>query len=162
MWSNLMMAVASSLVPGFGFLGCIVDYVASDDAESGKRFLVELATTLLPSNFLIDLGASIATEVFFGSQISDAAREIVPHNEHALRCSRCGNITNYYVRGDGRLLCSNCIAVEVGRKVNYADKVHILRRGVYLVHAELDSRILTSRRLRGNPLGGRTLTGREL
>jgi hypothetical protein len=170
MWSDLVMAMASSMVPGFGLLANIVDYITSDDPNSsaGTRFIAELVTTNLPGGFLTSLATNIAIDILLGSQLSTAIDEVTPYNEIVLLCNGCRASTHYYARKSSRILCSRCLTAEVGNTVHHKDKVFVLKNGVYQLHSELKvanelyGRNLRSKTLLENSLQGRTLKGRRL
>jgi hypothetical protein len=156
MWDNLMMATLSSLCPPIGLIGSIAGYIASDEPNAGKRFLVDLATMNLPGGFVKDFLVNAASDVFFGNEMSTAVHRITPYNPIILECFHCGKSTHYYVRKGGRVVCSDCLKNDIRGMIRHNDKVYVLREGVYRVHRELDTR-----RLEGKVLYGRTLNSRR-
>jgi len=154
------MVIASSLVPGLGLLGRLVEYITTDDPHStaGKRFIAEFFIANLPGGFLTNLTTSLATDVLLGKETSRAVDEITPHNEIAAPCSKCQRFTNYFFRKDGSLVCSNCLASDVSKTVRHNDKIYVLRNGVYQLHSELK----TANKLYASKLNPSTLQGNQM
>lgn len=163
MFPSLVMAFLSSQIPGFGLLGSIIKYISSDDPSSGRRFVADLVTSVLPGNFLTGLATGVAVDVFLGSDLGGAFEKVAPYNEVAATCNYCYTLSHYYVRHNGHLICPNCMSRNLAGKMRYNDKIYILKNGLYQLHGELKtSNELLSRTLSSQQLSGRTLKGKSM
>lgn len=151
------MIVASSIIPGFGLFGSIVDFITSNSPNSGKRLVLEIISAAIPGNFLSNLGVNLATEFLLGSDIDYASQSVVPYNENPVICSHCKNPTYTYALIDGKLLCSMCIASSIKNNIRVDDNVYILKNGIYQLHNELKSKVLFEKQFQSQNLKGRIL-----
>ena len=131
------MAVISSLVPGFGLFGSVVQYITSEDPKAENRVLLDIASSGLGDGFVTNFLTGVAKELYFGSQVAEATTQLTPQNLIALRCNKCSRITNFYVRNSSRITCNNCLSQEVSSRVNSDDRIFVLQNGIYRIHNEI-------------------------
>jgi len=137
MWSNLILAALSSIVPAFGFFGSIVEYVTSEDSRAGKRFVLSVITSTLAGGIITNLATEIAAEVFLGSQVSKATDQMTPYNQLALKCDICERYSNYYIRKKSRITCKACLSTDIGSQVHFNDRIYVLQNGITKLHNDL-------------------------
>jgi len=163
MLSTLMLAAISSMVPGFGLLGSIVEFISSENPNAGKKFVLELATVGLPGGILTSLGTELVGELLLGSQVPYAVSKITPYQKVVFPCSRCKNYSNYYVKQGGKIICSNCLSRQISTSVSNNDKIYLIGRNVRHLHSALkQANYLYGQTLKSNKLGGKSLNGRKL
>ena len=163
MIESLIMAVASSMIPGFGLLGGIVEYVTSESPDAGKIFLLDMVSTGLPGGFFTNLGTEIAGDLLFTSDAHNSVRRVVPRNSLTLPCSICSKYSNYYVRKSGHIICRTCLANQIQTQKRNYDKIYVLNRNVSFFHSQLiESNKLIGRKLHPDRLEGRHHSGRKL
>lgn len=105
-WSNVLMAIVSTINPTIGFLGSIVKYIVSPPTgRTWTSFVVNIFSQFIPGAFVKNLVAGMVCDIIEATSLSSAVNQITPYNNLVLKCDLCKKYTHYYVRNNGVMCC---------------------------------------------------------
>lgn len=155
---TLLLAIGNAFVPGLGLFASIVSAITSDDRNSGKRFLFDLATNVLPSNFFVDLASGVVSDTVFEYSPYAAAQIITPENPIVAPCGICGSFSKRYVLRKGTITCSRCLSVEIENRTLKDYKIYVYEKKTSVLHGRfIESNKIYSRQITSSSIRGRRI-----
>lgn len=136
-WSNVLMAIVSTINPAIGFLGSIVKYILSPTKGAWPSFVVNIMSQFIPGGLVKNLVAGMVSDVIEMSSLSGAISQITPYNNLVLICDICRRDTHYYVKNDGLIKCRHCLKKNASKRISRKDKIYIFHNSIDRVHEEL-------------------------
>lgn len=136
-WSNVLIAILSTINPALGLLGNIVKYVVSPPKRAWTGFVLDIFSQLIPGGFAKNLAAGMVSDVMEMNSLSSTVSRITPYNNLVLMCDICGKDTHYYARNDGIIKCEHCLKKNLKERVSRKDKIYVFNNSINRVHEEL-------------------------
>jgi len=142
---NMFMAILSAFNPLLGFIGSVIEYITSSSNNSITSFLLNVVNSIIPmpniaSGFIKDITAGLISDAIEVGTLKEAAEEIVPYNDIALKCDVCGVYKKYFLRENGLIKCKECYEKKLNKEVKHGDKVYIFKNGIYELKDEIVSK----------------------
>ncbi len=127
---DILLALISSIYPSIGLLGSIMKAITSEKPNSGMSFVLDMATSILPSggflsNLAVEFSKQYAIDMLPGTQLMEATRRIVPYSVLPASCDQCRVSTQYYGRKGAQILCINCISHDLSKIIQPIDEIYV-------------------------------------